>query len=270
MKGVWVVHVIVGILILSGLGSIPKAEAALFIISDQASCQSFGGVWNVPTSTCSVTNILINALDTVQINSDVTLLLVQQSGINLGTIEVLGTLMLADSAGAFNDGGLDNDGTINVASTGSIVDEGFTNGAIDNTNGTINFDCGATIALTIIFGNPPVELCGIETAVASNTSGENPGTGIDTGDTVVITFSSPTNAFSINSGNIDTVLSLSGAHTWGSSITAVWSTTTNTDDTLTITLDSTSSPTVAVGDTITIQSSTIVVSGNSNPTGGTI
>src|SRR3989338_3713203 len=77
--------------------------------------------------------------------------------------------------------------------------------------------------------------------------------GIQTGDKVIITFDAPTAGTSITSGNIGTALPITGKPTgWGTVQSAVWSTTTYTNDTLTVTLSTTGSPTVAVGDTITL------------------
>ncbi len=105
-------------------------------------------------------------------------------------------------------------------------------------------------------GAPPE----MSSAVASD--GTNAVSGIDDDDTVTITFTEDTNGPTINASNIDTVLALSDSHTWkdgsGAIGSAVWSTVTKTNDTLTITLSTaTSDPTVAVGDTITLDGSTI-------------
>src|SRR3989338_8677726 len=81
--------------------------------------------------------------------------------------------------------------------------------------------------------------------------------GIDAGDQVVIRFDGETNAPTIDASNIDTVLKLSNGHTWkdgnGAITSAVWSTTTYTDDTLTITLSiNLLPPTITNRDTITL------------------
>lgn len=83
---------------------------------------------------------------------------------------------------------------------------------------------------------------------ANNNSGG--GSGIQSGDQVVIKFDGATTAQTIDAGNIETALELSNEHTWGSITSANWSTTTNTNDTLTITLNT--GATVNVGDTITL------------------
>ena len=115
---------------------------------------------------------------------------------------------------------------------------------------------------------PPPQMTG---AVATDTSGS--GQGAQAGDQVVITFDSATNGFAITAANIDSVLALNNGHSWrdGASAigSAVWSTATNANDTLTVTLSTgTSAPTVAPGDTITIPPSTIRdATGNSNAVG---
>ena len=83
-------------------------------------------------------------------------------------------------------------------------------------------------------------------------------TGIDADDTVTLTFSEATNQPAINAGNINAVLGLSGGHSWldgaGGISSAVWSTASS----LVVTLrDTTSDPTVAVGDSITLNGTTI-------------
>ncbi|HNE56424.1 MAG TPA: Calx-beta domain-containing protein [Leptospiraceae bacterium] len=89
---------------------------------------------------------------------------------------------------------------------------------------------------------PPVIL----TAVASPTGNTN--ATVDSGDTLVITFSEPTDK-SITISNIASVLSLSSSHVWGDLTSANWN---GAGDILTLTFAGTGSPTVAVGDYITI------------------
>jgi hypothetical protein len=94
---------------------------------------------------------------------------------------------------------------------------------------------------------------------SDNSSG---GPGIQAGDQVVIHFNVATNGPDINAGNIDTVLALNNGHSWldgsGAIGSGAWSTTTDTNDTLTITLsDATGVPSVVEGDTITLDGATI-------------
>ena len=121
---------------------------------------------------------------------------------------------------------------------------------------------GATIVA------PPPQMTG---AVATDASVL--GQGIQAGDQVVITFDSATNALPITALNIDNVLALNNGHTWRDATAAIgsalWSTGTNANDTLTITLSTgTLAPTVAPGDTITIPPASIQdATGNSNAVG---
>ncbi|MCB1176837.1 MAG: hypothetical protein KDK36_04570, partial [Leptospiraceae bacterium] len=89
---------------------------------------------------------------------------------------------------------------------------------------------------------PPVIL----TAVASD--GSVLAAGVDSDDTLVITFSESTNKPDINNGNISSILGLNNGHSWGSIDSAVWN---STGDKLTITFSGSGSS-VAVGDSITI------------------
>jgi hypothetical protein len=95
----------------------------------------------------------------------------------------------------------------------------------------------------------------LESATASDASGG--GAGIQAGDQIVIRFNGPTAGTVIDATNIDTALALNNGHTWldgsGTIGNTVWSTTTYTNDTLIITLSTnTSTPTVAIGDSITL------------------
>jgi len=125
-----------------------------------------------------------------------------------------------------------------------------------------------------------------KTVHANDASGG--GNGIQAGDQVVITFKGETNGATIDAANIDTVLALSGGHSWkdgsGAIGSAIWSTNTYMNDTLTITLSTdTSAPTVALLDTLTldgtmkdkffraiVDSITIVGSFDENPPTGAV
>ncbi|MBI2890197.1 MAG: Ig-like domain-containing protein [Nitrospirae bacterium] len=74
------------------------------------------------------------------------------------------------------------------------------------------------------------------------------------GDTVTVLFNGSTNG-AYGCGSINTELALSNGHTWGT-VSCAWSTGSLANDTLTITITG-GSPTVAVGDTITIAPNTI-------------
>ena len=101
--------------------------------------------------------------------------------------------------------------------------------------------------------NSPV----IDSAVAFD--GTNPASGIDDDDYVILYFSEATNKVEFDNTNIDSILSLSDGHSWldgfGSLGSCVW----NPDGTqLLINLTTyTSSPTIAVGDTINPDGTTI-------------
>lgn len=98
-----------------------------------------------------------------------------------------------------------------------------------------------------------------QSAIAQDTTG---GPGIHAGDRVVIRFNGATAGTPVTAANIDTALALSGGHSWRDNLglgdigTAIWSTNTYFNDTLTITLSTAvSTPTVAPGDTITFDGS---------------
>jgi hypothetical protein len=100
--------------------------------------------------------------------------------------------------------------------------------------------------------------------MSSLTADDNSGgvPGIQAGDTVTIVFNAETNAPTIDASNIDTVLALNNGHSWldgsGAIGSVVWSTTTETNDTLTITLsDTTNVPTIEVGDSVALDETTI-------------
>ena len=90
---------------------------------------------------------------------------------------------------------------------------------------------------------PPVILTAV---AADNTTAV---AGVDSDDTLVITFSEVTNKPTINTANIASIFSLSSSHAWGTITSATWN---GAGDILTLTFAGTGSPTVAVGDYITI------------------
>ncbi len=101
--------------------------------------------------------------------------------------------------------------------------------------------------------NPPVML------EASADDGENPADGIDDDDFILVTFNEPTNKPVVNSANIDSVLHLSREHSWLDSLGRIGGAYWNTEgNTLLIDLSVfISPPTVAVGDTITLDGVTV-------------
>ena len=97
-------------------------------------------------------------------------------------------------------------------------------------------------------------------AFADDASGG--GAGLQAGDRVHLIFDSATDAFAITAGNIDTALPLGGGKTWLDGAAAIggaaWTATTFLNDTLVITLSTTSgAPTVALGDSVSIAAATI-------------
>ena len=101
--------------------------------------------------------------------------------------------------------------------------------------------------------NPPI----VDSAVAFD--GANPVAGIDDDDYVILYFSEPTNKVEFDNTNIDSILSLSDGHSWLDGFGSLGSCAWNPNGTqLLINLTThISSPTIAVGDTITPDSATI-------------
>ncbi len=99
------------------------------------------------------------------------------------------------------------------------------------------------------------------------------GAGVQAGDQVVVRFDSSTNAVAITAANIAAALPLNNGHSWldgaGAIASAVWSTTTFANDTLTVTLSAgTATPTVAIADTVSTGTVIADVS-SANPATGT-
>jgi len=133
-------------------------------------------------------------------------------------------------------------------------------------------DVTGNITLTGTFGGDTTGPAMVS-AIANDASGGGPG--IQAGDQVIITFDEETTGYPITAANINSVLQLSGGHSWldgsGNIGSAVWTTNIYPNDTLIITLsDAVSAPTVAVGDVITIAANTIEDLAGNDATGGTI
>ncbi|GEM_PF-2765344 len=130
---------------------------------------------------------------------------------------------------------------------------------VDDLGGTLNATNVDNVPITGSFGGPfTPDLTGA--TAADNTAGA----GIDSDDTVTLTFDRATNAYAITQANIDSVLVLSGGHSWGGITSAVWS---GGDTVLTITFSGSGGPTIVAGgsgDSITIAASTIRDSTNTN------
>ncbi len=98
--------------------------------------------------------------------------------------------------------------------------------------------------------------CATIIAVAWDRHGSPGGEGIQSGDQVIITFSTSTQGNTIDNFNIDSALELDNSHTWGTITSAVWTSSGSlTNNVLTITLNT--GATIAVGDTITTSNSII-------------
>ncbi len=191
--------------------------------------------------------------------------------------------------------------TFTVNNGHSLLDgAGNINGAVWNTDGnllTITFSAGTslptiqvgdtvTVAGSIVhdaignlstgsrtvtgsFNNADTSGPVLLSAVAKDTSNS---TGKKAGDSIALTFGEATNKPSISEANINSVLALNNSHSWldgaGHIGSALW----NTDGTiLTITIsDSTSLPTIEIGDTITINGAVIKDVAQNNATGAQV
>ncbi|AFM14725.1 hypothetical protein Turpa_4092 [Turneriella parva DSM 21527] len=90
--------------------------------------------------------------------------------------------------------------------------------------------------------------------------------GLGAGDTLTIRFSERMNAAALAGTDLDTIFELNNSHNFGAAgdiTSAVWSTVTNTNDTLTVTFAN-ATPTVAVGDTIKLLAQATVVDNATN------
>jgi hypothetical protein len=96
----------------------------------------------------------------------------------------------------------------------------------------------------------------LSAAVAKNSGGTS---AKEAGDSVELTFSAPTNKPTVNSSNVDDIFNLNNGHSFLDGASGLGTTTWNVAGTvLTITLSAgTSVPTVAVGDTVTIDGSVV-------------
>ena len=146
------------------------AAATTTSLDGSAACISLGGSWDNPTSTCSVHNLVINAGDSLDILSGVTLSIGPGDALdNSGTINILsgghlaatgarqGFVALTNRAGgevnnqgsmAYENCRMENSGTINNKGNISID-----NGALFNAaSGTINNNLPGTITASGVTG----------------------------------------------------------------------------------------------------------------------
>ncbi|HUU46573.1 MAG TPA: hypothetical protein VM118_12650, partial [Acidobacteriota bacterium] len=133
------------------------------------------------------------------------------------------------------------DDTITINFTGTVM--------IMDADGSC--PAGGQVSVEGSFGEAPVLLYGTAYPAGSRTSG------IQLGDIVVLRFDQSVSPYS---GDLAAALTLESQqqqqHFWGD-FTFEWSTTVFENDTLTITFDGTGSPSVAIGDSITIEEGTI-------------
>ncbi|MBX4205416.1 MAG: hypothetical protein KW788_04540 [Candidatus Doudnabacteria bacterium] len=118
------------------------------------------------------------------------------------------------------------------------------------------------VTTNTITATAPADVTGpVLTSAVLQTSG--------TGKSVVLTFGEATNKPAITAGNIATILTLSGSHSWLDGTSAIGSATWSTDGkVLTVVLsNATSNPTVAAGDTVTVAGSVIKDVAGNNATG---
>ena len=159
------------------------------------------------------------------------------------------------------NGDIANDDDIYITFAETV---GLTTGSTPNveyTLGTLTDWISNALASTGLIASTDEAGPAILTAVASDAA--NVLVGIDADDTVTITFSENVINPGINAGNIDSILALSGGHAWVDGGSGIGSATWSNASTLVITLsDTTSDPTVAVGDTVTLGGGTVTDGGS--------
>jgi hypothetical protein len=190
-------------------------------------------------------------LDAIHITFDEN---VDDSTVTAGDFDVAG--VTGESFSATTNGDTADDADIYITFVAGTVHATDQVPTIGYTQGTLTDLPGNLLATSAATATTDTTGPAILSAVASDAS--SAAAGIDNDDTVTITFSEATNQPGIASGTIDGILDLSGGHVWvdgaGGITGAVW----NDASTLVITLsDSTSDPTIAIGDTITLDGSTI-------------
>ena len=199
---------------------------------------------------------VITSLETVDIDGDgyIDAIHIQFSEqINDASITAADFDVVSIDGESFNSntsGDIADDNDIFIAFADDTLDSGQTP-AINYTAGTLEDLSGNLLA---DYG-PAVSTDMVGPAIISAVAGDGTDilVGIDSDDTVTITFSEYTNQPSVDALNIDTILSLSGGHTWLDGSGAVGSATWIDAKTLAIgisTLDG--DPTVAAGDAISL------------------
>jgi len=153
-------------------GSVDKAYAVDFVLSDMASCMGLpggGGVWTAVTSTCTfdTSNLIISTANTLTVNNGVTLafpsddnLINRGSITNNGIINITEGLINNMNSGTFTNSGIiilngtgssdgrliNNDASFSNSGTITIEGTGSTSGRLDNRN-TADFTNSGTITM---------------------------------------------------------------------------------------------------------------------------
>lgn len=149
----------------------------------------------------------------------------------------------------------------------------FTDGVLaSSSTANVTYTAGS---LTDSYGNslatvgPTASTDGAGPAILSATASDAtiPVSGIDADDTVTIVFSENTNQPAISAVNINAALALNNSHVWDDGADAIGSAVWSDAATLLVTLSTgTSAPTIAVGDTITLNGTTITDGTNNSST----
>ena len=173
-----------------GLLSFNQDANAATITLDATSCPTYGGTWDGPTSTCTISSSgnVIAATDELVIPSGTTLVISNTSSIgitNSGTLTNSGTITVSnsgDSVGIFNSGGTitnNSGGQITVSNTSSSTSNStgiFNSGTLTN-SGTITVSNTGGIGIN---NNSGRTLTNSGTITVSNTGG----TGINNAGTL--------------------------------------------------------------------------------------
>jgi len=141
MKRLWAVPIIASILIIGAIGFLFNQDSFALgaTISDQASCEAFGGTWTSPPDKCKISNnFTVNSGETFTVSSNV-LLFMNRVFITIndgGTVNNFGNIESVSDGGFGVHGTLNNSGEIFLGEISTI--------RIEST-GIVNIDCGGTI-----------------------------------------------------------------------------------------------------------------------------
>lgn len=186
-------------------------------------------------------------------------------------------------AGTANSVNIGSSTMVNTASNNTLTGAKFfvvletaaTWSATDNATVTLNANSIVTSAnspsisavTTATISGPDNTGPALQSVVAMNKDGSS--AGLEAGDKAVLTFNEATTKPTINSDNINSLLTLNNSHSWLDGDNSIGTATWNDAGTiLTVTLSAgTSLPTVTVGDTVTVSGSTIKDTTTNNATG---